>query len=567
MKVRNLAAAARVRRGLAVALLWVHALNSTQAAEQILSPAHEGLVEFKVDGAPAPIGNGLMIGGRGVDSKYVASLIEALMLPAKGTLGRELQVRAFVLSPLLVQTNLRPTEITKHLPPMVSSFREILEADTVGRPLRNVASAQEMQDAGLGPALDRFIRFTSKDQPMGETERLAAFFGQVTEAELLKAIEPMRPQIDRISLHLVNSLTRDEWVGAMAAGPMAGPATLKWLQGQVSLRTNRQDQLAGYAAAVYRARGNEASESAVRFQEAASALRTLGTKRPEDLARRLAKRPEHAPLFNEALLVGAAFLDGAGPMEGPAITTIAKAINAASKLPPTRPLPLGQQYAESLAQVGATGTNSLQRDFAALMVETLGFKPSTSFDYLRPMQAVIDAAIISEDLCDGMDPMDAAFFVLPGTVPGIKMNGSDGLTREMLDRFFRVTVHLRVNGRHGWREGTSAANFKSFLTEVGGLACMRAKFPDEKSIQAGARQILGSPELSGREHFKSTFIPYVMYVREGIDPGQKFWEVKDRVDKPSPPIIQGGSTRHQLPPRGPKGNGYPSRESAPPQKQ
>ena len=94
-----------------------------------------------------------MIGGRNVEAKRVAILIDGLMLPLKGRLLQELQVRSLQLSPLVTKTNLRPAEIIKHLPPLPASFDQIVAAMKGERPLGNQPSVREVREAGLREAL------------------------------------------------------------------------------------------------------------------------------------------------------------------------------------------------------------------------------------------------------------------------------------------------------------------------------------------------------------------------------------------------------------------------------
>ena len=177
--------------------------------------------------------------------------------------------------------------------------------------------------------------------------------------------------------------------------------------------------------------------------------------------------------------------------------------------------PPGDRYRASLGDPAASKLS----DFEAAFTQTL----AASFDtgrqtqpYLIPIQAVFEAVWVSGDLCASLDTTDPGLFTIPGTVPWVGL--PEGASKEMLDRFFRVAVHTWANAKAGWSAEIGSGNFKVFLTEVGGLSCMKTRFPDRAGVEKVARQVLGMSELEDRKFFKNSIVPFVMYVREGIEP-------------------------------------------------
>ena len=510
-----------------------------------------------------------MIGGRKVDPRRVAILIDGLMLPPNGRLFRELQVRSLQLSPLVTTTNLKPAEIMKRLPPLPTTFDQILTAMKNDRPIGNLPSVKELREVGLGEALERFLRALPEDDRTPDGTRNERFFQQIRPDEFSKAVEPMRSQVGKISVALVNELSNEEWLSALASSPArANVLSFDSLQALIALRADRRDQLLAYLAASYREPGSPAIQFARKFATAASSFLSQRAANslvlPGDIAKSIARKDDEIPYFVEAISVGADFLNGNRPMDKKAYGAISRALSSGyydAKAVVSRSAKTpGGRYRESLGEEGAAKLNEFETAFTQTLAQSLDTRHPVE-PYLVPLQAVAEAVWMSGNLCAALDTTDPSLFAIPGALPGIGL--PEGASKEMLDRFFRVAVHTWSNAKEGWSTEIGSDNFKIFLTEVGAISCMKTRFPDRTAVEKAARQVLGTPELADRKFFKNSIVSDVMYIREGIEPPIDFWNIKPKVERPTV-IIQPGSTRHMVPQRGKPGNGYPPRELPPP---
>ena len=513
---------------------------------------------------------GVMIGGKEVDPKHVALLIRSMKLEPKGSLFRELQVRALTLSPLVSRTNLKTSEILKYLPPLPSTFDQIAGLRRRDGALDSNPAVRELMAVGLGEAINRYLDENPLDDGSTDAVKADRFFQRLHPDEFARAVEPMRPQVDRISTILINEVTSAEWVDALGSNPTRADVTsFDFLRSLLVLRTNRSDQLAGFISASYMAPGAPAVQIAKRYLEAASALsaqrNTNVFSRPEEYAKGLVRSEDQRAYVYEAILAGADFLSGAAAMDRKTMISIKRALNsdfyAAKTVAGRSPKSVVEAYEESLRESGTGTRTDFENAFIGLLIESLKLRRDRHDPLLYPMQVVTEAIKMSSGLCDSLDTMDPSLFKIPGTIPGLVTGDADGATKEMLDRFFRIAVHTWSSSRGAAIE-IGSANFTLYVERVAGIACMKARFPDSASIEKIAPRVLGGADLSDRKFFKNSILPHVLYVRYGIEPPVEFWEVKPWIN----PRKQGDPNPFQkrIPGRGKPGNGYPPREAPAP---